>query len=76
MFILYTKQRPYPTTNDFSKGHEERYQRRVLRVLCVDGVEYPVEAYDRINEHGAIIPPCVFEPKCRPKESMLRIRID
>lgn len=76
VFILYAEQCPDPTTNDFGKGDEEGHQRGMLRVMCINSVEYPVEAYDGVDEHGSIIPPCVFESERRSKEPMLCIRID
>lgn len=32
----------------------------MLEVMCVDDVEYPVETQYGINDHCAVIPPCVL----------------
>ena len=75
MFVLYSEQRPHAAPHHLAKGNEERHKAGMLRVVCVDCVEDPVEANYGIYDHGAVIPPSVFKGQRRAEETVLCIRI-
>lgn len=75
MLVLHSKERPHATSQDFAEGHKERHQARMLGVVGIYGIEYPVETENRIYEYCSVVPPRIFESKCRAQERMLCIRV-
>lgn len=48
----------------------------MLNIVCVDGVEYPVEAEDGINYHGYVVDPDRFEGEVVPEEAVLGVGVE
>lgn len=61
MLIFNTEQRPHTTPQHLAEGDKEGYQAGVLCIIRINGVEYPVETNDGVDDHGSIVPPYVFE---------------
>lgn len=61
MFVFNSEDGPDASSAYFGKGNAERKHRRGLKLSRNDYVEDPVEAKDRVDNHGCVVPPCVFE---------------
>ena len=75
MFVFDAEKGPHATAADFRKGDEEAEECRVLEFRGVDGVEDPIEAKDRVKDHGEVVDPRAFVTENLTEERMLRVRI-
>lgn len=60
VFILHSEQGPDASAADFGEADEEAEHGRVLYVFAVDGVEYPIEAQDGVEDHGYVVDPGIL----------------
>lgn len=60
MFVFDSEEGPHASAADFGEANEEAEDGRMLEFVGVDGVEYPVETEDRIEDHRQIIYPWAF----------------
>ena len=57
VFVFDAEDGPHSPAADFGEGDEEAEEGGVLDVGGVDGVEDPVEAEDRVEEHSEVVDP-------------------
>jgi len=75
MFVFHSEQLPYASSDNLGQGYQECDFCRVLDIMPVYSVEYPVEAEYRINKDRTVVPPSIFEAKSVPQERMLCVRV-
>ena len=74
VFVLNTEQCPDTATNDFRQADAESNHGRGLELMDVDDVKDPVEAKDRVDDHGCIIPPYLLVSQLVAQELVFRRR--
>ena len=76
MFVFHAKERPDASSADFREADEERKNGGMLKLGCEDGVEYPVEAEDGVDEHSEVVKTGVFVAKDLTEEGVLGIWVE
>ena len=75
MLIFDTEERPHTSAADFRETNEKAEESGVLDVASVDGVEYPVEAKNRVYNHCCVVHPRTFVAKHVAEKGILCIWI-
>jgi hypothetical protein len=75
MFVFHSEQLPHASSKDLGKGYQECDFCRVLNIVSVYGVKYPIEAEDGINHDRGVVPPSVFEAESVSQEWMFCVRV-
>ena len=73
MLVLDAEERPHASTADLGKSDEEAQHGGVLQVLGIDGVEDPIEAQDRVEQHSEVVDPRSPVAERVAEEGVLRV---
>ena len=75
VLVFDPEERPHAAAADFAQGDDEAEEGRVLGVMLEDGVEYPVEAEEGVEEHGYVIEHGVFVPEDFAQEGVFGVGV-
>ena len=75
MFVLDAEDGPYPSSCNLAERDHEGQESRVLDIVAVDGVEDPIEAEDRVKDHGCVVDPYRLEGEIVAEKAWVRVEV-